>query len=66
MIRAQYSVRHAAEMLDVSVDTVESLISDGHLTTYLPLGMKRGQRISHAELERYIAASATPELRAVS
>jgi excisionase family DNA binding protein len=52
MDKLLYSVKHAAELLDVSENTVWNLLQDGKLT-----GVKvgRSRRIAHAELERYLA-----------
>lgn len=51
--RLLYSVRHAAELLDVSESTVWNLLQQGELE-----GVKvgRSRKISRIELERYIAA----------
>ena len=55
MDKLLYSVKHAAELLDMSESTVWNLLRDGKLT-----GVKAGRsrRIAHAELERYIATLA--------
>jgi excisionase family DNA binding protein len=48
-----YSVRHAAELLDCSENTVWNLLTRGELHG-VKLG--RSRRITHAELDRYVAS----------
>lgn len=47
-----YSITEAAEKLDVGRTTIYELINSGRLHV-VPIG-KRGLRIAHAELERFI------------
>lgn len=56
--RGLYDCVAAAEYLSCSVDVVERLIREGHLAAFRPAGMKRGRRITHAELERYCSTPA--------
>ncbi len=67
--KGSHDVASAAHYLSESPSTVKRLIAEGFIATYLPLGKKRGRRITHAELERYIAASSAErpiELREAS
>lgn len=56
--RGAYAFSSAAIYLDTSEREICRLVAEGHLTAYLPRGMKRGRRILVEELDRYRLASA--------
>jgi excisionase family DNA binding protein len=58
MGRMIYSVKHAAELLDCSENTVWNLLTEGKLKG---LKMGRSRRITHAELVAYIESLTVQE-----
>jgi excisionase family DNA binding protein len=58
MDRLLYTVRHAAELLDVSENSVWNLLTKGELAS---VKIGRSRRISAAELQRYLEALASAD-----
>ncbi|WP_162320416.1 helix-turn-helix domain-containing protein [Nesterenkonia haasae] len=53
--RMAYSIKHAAEQVDISERKLRELIAAGHIATVRPPGTSH-PKITHAELEAWLEA----------